>query len=209
MKEFLERHGLALAVGGGVIATLYASRKYLVLLLVLVVATCTYRGPVNDYLVTSRDQAHQERMAQIKAQTEQEQLRIEGEIALEQTRARAQAEAQAQQLRAQEQARQDALKAAKAKPAPTAPPPGANWRPTGADNLALAVQNARAELFRLTGVRDSLYTQYRTAQYYGNAEDAKKWGEQVALYDSYIAEQTQIIRKLTSCGSASVVACPL
>lgn len=209
MNDFLKRNWGPLAIGGAILAYLYTIRKYLAVLLVLTVTTCTYKADIGNFITTTRDQGHQERMAVIKAQTDQERLKVEGEVALAQTRA--QAETQIAQTKAAAEAQAQADARAKAKTQQAAPRAAVPTRyvPSDASNLAISVQNARAEQFRLVGVRDSLYTQYRTAQYYGNADDARKYQEQVALYDSYIAEQASIIRKLTQCGSTSVVACQL
>lgn len=112
-------------LGAGTLATLYSFRTYIGIGLVLMVTTCSFKPEIVNYISTSRDQAHQERMAQLQAQQATEQLNAAQELKILQAKQAAEAQARADQLKAEQADRADQLKLererAKNLPPPTAP----------------------------------------------------------------------------------------
>jgi hypothetical protein len=192
------KNWLTAIFGAGVVGVVYSMRKYLGIALVLLVTTCSYKTEIANYLNTSRDQGHQERMAQLEAETAKAKLQADQELKILQAQQAADAQARADQLKADEAARRDELKLQKQQAIQQSQVSQDQSNAVAAGNVSITVQTARSEIARVTQMRDNLYTQYRTAQYYNNTAEADRLAKTINQYDAYIAQQQQIIRRLTS-----------
>ena len=163
---------LTAILGAGTLATLYSFRRYLGIVLVLSVATCSFRGPILDYVNTDRDQQHQERMAELQAQNDK--LKLQAEQQLKLVEAQAQAEAQA---------RQDLIKA------------GEVYRRELLQQRNQQRQRAQAEINRVTPLRAALYQQYWINRQANDWVVANPQWTQIEQYDRYLAQQQAILNQ--------------
>lgn len=163
---------LTLILGAGFLGTLYAFRRYIGIVLVLVVTTCSFRGPIVDYVNKTQDQGHQERMAVLQAQQDQAKLRAEQEMKLLEAKQQAEAVARQELIKAGEQARKEQAR------------------------ITLQQrQRAQAEINRVTPLRAELYQQYWLNRQASNWVVANPQWAQIEQYDRYLAQQYAIVNQ--------------
>ena len=164
---------LTAILGAGTLATLYSFRRYLGIVLVLSVATCSFRGPILDYVNTDRDQQHQERMAELQAQNDRLKLQAEQQLKLVEAQAQAEAVARADRLRADSDFRREQLRL-----------------------LQQQRQVALNEIARITPLRAQLYDQYLYNRQASNWGVANPQWNQIEQYDRYLEQQRTIANRV-------------
>jgi len=63
--------------GAGVLGSVIALRTYVGIALVMMVTTCSFKADIIDYIKDSKRQAHEEKMAQITAETDKEKIHFD------------------------------------------------------------------------------------------------------------------------------------
>lgn len=163
---------LTAILGAGFLGTVYALRRYIGIVLVLLVTTCSFRAPIVDYINKTQDQGHQERMAVLKAQQDQAKLNAEQQLKLVTAQQEAEAQARQDLIRADEQVRKDQARI-----------------------VLQQRQRAQAEINRVAPLRAELYQQYWLNRQASNWIVANPQWAQIEQYDKYLAQQYAIVNQ--------------